>query len=284
MTGGLGFLGRVLTSRVGARADEVVVYDAAQGDDICDTDRLRDALRQGDTVFHLAGIRGAQGEQDFDLALGVNLAGTRSVLEACRATRGCRLVFASTIAVFDARGRWEPRTTYGTTKAIGELLVNDYARRGFVDGRGGRLATIVIHPDAPVHSASGFASALFRESLAGRDYTLPVALERRVPVIGVSTAAACMIRLAEIAAEALGDDRTLTLPNLSVTVAELADAARRAGATGAITAARDPAVEAVMDAWPQEAPADRAISLGFPRDASIDSIVREYVGSATLST
>jgi nucleoside-diphosphate-sugar epimerase len=277
VTGGLGFVGGALARHLRERGDEVVVYDAAQGDEICDTERLRSLVHPGDVVFHLAAVRGSQGEQDFDLALRVNLDGSRAVLEACRAAGDCRFVFASTLAVFDREGRLRPQTTYGMTKAAVELLLADYRRKGFVDARAGRLATVVVRPDAPAQSASGFASAIFRESLAGRDFEVPVLLETRMPVIGVRTAVECFVRLAELPADALGDP-VVTFPSLSVTVAELAEAAARAGGTGRLDARPDPVIQAVVGSWPAEAPgAD-----GFPRDESLDAITADYLADARV--
>ena len=283
VTGGLGFLGGELVRRL---AGEVVVVDSAQGDDVRDEVALRELIRPGDTVFHLAAVRGAESEGDFDLALAVNLDGSRAVLEACRARGGTRLVFASTLAVFggsampvevDEHTRPNPQTTYGTTKAAVELLVADYRRRGFVDGRIARLPTIVVRPDAPPLSSSGFASALFRESLAGRDYDLPVGPDLHLFLIGVRTAVECLIRLAEVPGPAFGDDCAVDLPGLAVTAGEMVEAARRAGATGRIGFRPDPEIEAMVGSWPRSARGERAAALGLPRDESVDAIVREYL-------
>src|SRR5581483_5668067 len=145
---------------------------------------------------------------DFDLAMRVNLDGGRNVLDACRA-RGSRprLVFTSTYAAFGGSELSEtvgdttkltPETTYGTTKAILELLVNDYTRRGFLDGRAARLPTVIVRPGAPNSAASSFASSVFREPLAGKPCVLPVGLETRMPVIGHRTVAASLIALHEL--------------------------------------------------------------------------------------
>jgi nucleoside-diphosphate-sugar epimerase len=288
VTGGLGFLGRALGERLRARGEEVVVYDALQGDDICDHDRLAGLLAPGDVVFHLAGVRGGQAEQDFELALRVNLEGTRAVLEACRASGDVRLVLASTVAVFggsttppvvDESTRPNPQTTYGTTKAMAELLLADYRRKGYVDGRAGRLATVIVRPDAPAQAASGFASAVFREALAARDYDLPVGLETRLAVVGTRTAVACLARLAELPASALADQPVLNLPSLSVEVGELVAAARRIGTGGTVRVRPDPAVDAVVGTWPRAVGADRALDLGFPRDESLDAIASDYAAT-----
>lgn len=281
MTGGLGFVGGELTRRLAGLGAEVVVYDAAQGNDICDEPRLRSLLRPNDRVFHLAAVRGGQSEQDFDLALRVNLDGSRALLEACRAVGGTRFVFASTIAVLDAAGRPNPQTTYGATKAAVELLLNDYRRKGFVDARAGRLATVIVRPDAPAQAASGFASAIFRGPLAGRDYAVPVSPDTRLPVVGVRTAVECFVRLAELPAADLGDNAVVNFPSLSVTTDELAEAADRAGATGRIDFRPDPTVQAIVDNWPGEAPADRALALGLPQDEGLDAIARDYLDSVS---
>lgn len=296
VTGGLGFVGRALARRLVGGGAEVVLLDAAAGaapagtrlvvGDICDPELLRNVVCPGDVVFHLAAIRAGQGEHEFELALRVNLDGSRALLEACRAAGGVRFVFASTLAVFGGRAGSEtvddgtrptPRTTYGATKAAVELLVGDYTRKGFVDGRVGRLATVIIRPDAPAQATSAFASATVRELLAGRDYVLPVALETHVAVIGLRTAAECFVRLAELPSASLGDDRVLNLPNLSLTARDLVEGARRAGGTGRAEVRPDPHVEAVVRSWPRAARAERALALGLPGDESLDAIVSAYV-------
>ena len=301
VTGGLGFVGQAVARRVADAGTQVVQLDSARGDDapgvvrgdIADRGLLASLLEPGDVVFHLAGIRAAAGERDFDLALQINLDGSRSLLEACRAVGGIRLVFASTIAVFggssmpevvDEATRPNPQTTYGATKAAVELLVNDYARRGFVDGRVGRLATVIVRPDPPGPGTSAYASAVVREGLAGREYSLPVAAETGLAVIGVRTAAECLVRLSEPPGDVFGDDRVLNLPNLSITAGELIEAVRRAGAVSAIGVRPDPEIEAVVRAWPIAARAERALALGLPQDLSLDAIVQAYAEDAFLRT
>jgi D-erythronate 2-dehydrogenase len=301
VTGGLGFVGQAVARRLAEAGTEVVRLDAAAGDespgavrgDIADRALLDSLLEPGDVVFHLAGVRAAAGEMDFDLALRVNLDGSHSLLEACRAVGGIRLVFASTLAVFggsampeivDETTRSNPQTTYGATKAAVELLVNDYARRGFVDGRVGRLATVIVRPDPAALGTTAFASAVILEGLAGRDYTMPVSLDTRLAVIGIRTAAECFIRLAELPCDVLGDDHVLNLPNLSITAGELVEAARRAGAATQIDVRPDAEIEAVVRSWPEAARAGRALALGLPQDESLDAIVQGYVEDAYLRT
>ena len=307
VTGGLGFIGLTLAHTLVLRDDveSVTLFDAgppAPGvrvpagaetavGDVCDPEAVRALLDRDDlVVFHLASIVSAGAERDFDLAWRVNLDGGQNVFEACRATgRRPRLVFASTLAVFGGSAMPEtvtdetrptPQTTYGATKAACELLVNDYTRKGFLDGRTARLPTVVIRPGAPNAAASSFASAVFREPLAGADYALPVPLDTRVPVIGARTAVDCLVRLAELD-EGLGDDRVLNLPSLSVTVEEMVESVQRVAAernldAGRVEVREDPAVAGIVRGWARYASAERALALGLPQDRDLDSIVSDY--------
>ena len=211
--------------------------------DISDRDLVTSLVDRDDiSVFHLASVVSGGGEKDFDLAIRVNLTGGINVLEAVRARSGRarasppRLVFASSIAVFggsvmpavvgDAT-KQTSQTTYGITKTIGELLINDYSRKGFLDGRAARLPTIVIRPGKPNAAASSFASGVFREPLNGEPCALPVTLDTVMPVLGYRSAVAGFIALHEADAEALGDDRAVNLPSHAVTVEEMIAALRR---------------------------------------------------------
>ena len=226
ITGGLGFLGqrlaRALLDRetlTGASGDQeeierIVLFDAAVPDeppaaladervslvagDVADGATVR-ALVAGESlsVFHFASVVSSGAEQDFDLALAVNLTGGLNVLEACRAAPGLpRLVFTSSIAVYGGSALPEtigdetkitPQGTYGVTKVINEHLVADYSRKGWLDGRGGRPPTVIVRPGKPNKAASGFASGLFREPLAGIDHALPVSRETRIVLGGYRT-------------------------------------------------------------------------------------------------
>jgi nucleoside-diphosphate-sugar epimerase len=173
-----------------------------------------------------------------------------------------------------------PRTTYGATKAVGELLINDYTRKGFLDGRAARLPTIVIRPGRPNLAASSFASGVFREPLNGAPCALPVGLDTRMPVLGYRSAVEGFVRLHEAPSEALGEDRALNFPSLSVTVEEMIAALKRvAGARplGEITVAPDPGIEAIVATWPTETSFARATALGLPVEDSLDDIVRAYI-------
>jgi nucleoside-diphosphate-sugar epimerase len=243
-------------------------------------------------VFHLASVVSAGGEQDFDLAMRVNFDGGRHILEALRARKGTpRIVLASSLAVFGGPDMPEavtemtrvvPQTTYGMTKAIGELMINDYTRKGFVDGRAARLPTVIIRPGAPNAAASGFASGVFREPLSGQDYVLPVAMDTRMMVIGARSAIAGLTGLMDADGEGLGADRVVNLPNNAYAVTDMIAALERVAAEngitfGPVTLKPDPAIEAIVKSWPLAMEDSRARALGLPADESLEAIIREYI-------
>lgn len=319
ITGGIGFLGLGIarellkrgTIRIGGeqQVQDIVLLDSATparrpdgldawvrlvDGDIADpavVARLID--RDEICVFHLASVVSAGGERDFDAALKVNVDGARNVLEALRARKGMprpRMVFASSVAVYGGElpeavsdtTREAPATTYGMTKAIGELLVNDYSRKNFVDGRSARLPTVIVRPGPANAAASGFASAVFREPLAGHDYDLPVTPARRIMVIGARNAVAGLIGLMEAGADKLGADRAVALPNTAYSVAEMLDALDKVAAEkgitpGAVGSAPDAAIEAIVGSWPLAMDDARARSLKLPADESLEQIVRDYL-------
>jgi nucleoside-diphosphate-sugar epimerase len=213
-----------------------------------------------------------------------------NVLEAARA-QGSRpkVVFASSIAVFGGSGmpkavgdstKQTPQTTYGTTKAIGELLINDYTRKGFIDGRSARLPTVIIRPGKPNKAASSFASGVFREPLNGVECVLPVGEETIMPVSGYRTIVEGFIRLHEADGEALGDDRAITFPGLNATVADMIKSLKQVAGNrplGPIRFDRDPVIERIVASWPTALNFERASALGLPVDTNLDSIVRAYI-------
>jgi nucleoside-diphosphate-sugar epimerase len=316
ITGGTGFIGQRLARRIGElgvltgpsgepeTVEEIVLFDhhrpaapieapglrVVQGD-IAQREQVSQLIDRDDvSVFHLASVVSGAGEQDFDLALRVNLKGGRNLLEACRARQGApRLVFASSIAVFGGSAmpaavgdttKQTPQTTYGTTKAILELLINDYSRKGFLDGRSARLPTIIIRPGKPNAAASSFASGLFREPLNGIDWTLPVAPETAMPVLGYRAAVANLIKLHELPGEALDDDRAVGLPSLPVTVGDMLAALPRAAGPrrlGTINIEPDPFIERICAGWPRQTEDGRAGALGLASEASLEEIVAAYI-------
>jgi nucleoside-diphosphate-sugar epimerase len=220
----------------------------------------------------------------------VNLDGHRYLLEALRGLGSCpRYVFTSSLAVYggdSALGqvhdhtRHVPQTTYGMTKAIGELLVNDYTRKGFIDGRSARLGMVIVRPGTANRAASGFASGVIREPLKGVDYVCPVPFSTRVAAVGYRTVTDGLLGLHEVDGRALGCDRSVNLPTLSVTVAELIASLQRVadGRTlGSIREEPDPFVMSVVSGWAVDMQAARAIALGLPQDDGVDSIIRAYI-------
>ncbi|MFO0852397.1 MAG: D-erythronate dehydrogenase [Gemmataceae bacterium] len=243
-----------------------------------------------DVIVHLAAVVSGEAEADFETGDRVNLDGTRSLFDAVRRADGYtpRVVFASSIAVFgapfpDAIGdefALTPLTSYGTQKAVGELLLADYTRRGFFDGVGVRLPTICVRPGRPNKAASGFFSSIIREPLNGEEAVLPVPDGVRHPFASPRSAVGFLVHAATIAGDRLGPRRNLTMPSVSVTVAEQIDALRRVA--GERVAARirrepDPAVERIVAGWPQRFDAARATALGFRAESTFDELVRIHI-------
>jgi len=318
ITGGTGFIGMLLARRIlelgrlsgpsgkVEPVEELLLFDVAGPStrpawfdqrvgivtgEIADRDTVFRLIDRDDVgVFHLASVVSGGGEQDFDLAMRVNLQGNLNLLEALRrrASRQ-RVVFASSVAVFGGKAmpktvgdatKETPQTTYGITKAIGELLINDYTRKGFLDGRSARLPTVIIRPGKPNKAASSFASGVFREPLAGVACVLPVGLDTVMPVSGYRTVVEGFLKLYETPGEAIGEDRAINFPSLAVSVGEMIESLRRVAGSrpmGKITVERDPFIEAIVAGWPTRTEAERGIALGLAPDASLDAIVQAYI-------
>ena len=240
-------------------------------------------------IFLLASIVSGEAESDFDKGYRVNLDATRYLLEAARIARHCpKIIFTSSIAVFGAPFPGviaddyftTPLTSYGTQKAIAELLLSDYSRRGFVDGVALRMPTVCVRPGLPNAAASGFFSSIIREPLVGLPAVLPVADTVRHWFASPRAAVGFLIRAAEMDLGLLGPRRTLNLPGLSCTVADQIEALRRiAGdiAVALISRVPDPAIARIVQGWPQRFDAARAASLGFLAEDSFDVIIRSYI-------
>ena len=316
ITGGAGFLGQQLIARLlahgrlrladsGGTRDEpvgrIVCFDQAEGairdprvrnlaGNVSDAAQVR-ALVSRDTgvVVHLAAVVSGTAEADFDLGMRVNLDGTRHLLEACRALGTApRVLFSSSIAVFggalppvvsDAT-KPTPQGSYGIQKLIGEHLVQDYTRKGFIDGRAVRVPTVVVRPGRPNGAASGFASGIIREPLAGIDAPLPVPPETEMWVASPRTVVGMLLHALELSPGDWGWQRSLNLPGLTVSMREEIDALR--AVAGEAVAARihdapDEAVMRLVRTWAARFDTARATSMGFAADADFASIVRAYV-------
>jgi nucleoside-diphosphate-sugar epimerase len=246
-----------------------------------------------DLIFHLAAIVSGEAEADFDKGYAINLDGTRYLFEAIRQAHLAegytpRLVFTSSIAVFGSPFPAEigdefhltPLTSYGTQKAIGELLLADYSRRGFLDGVGIRLPTIAIRPGKPNKAASGFFSGIIREPLVGVEALLPVADTVRHWFASPRAAVGFLLHAATIDTGPLGARRSLTMPGVAATVAEEIEALRRAAGDRAVALIRrepDETIARIVAGWPQAFIADRAVELGFAADKDFDEIVSIHI-------
>ena len=306
ITGGCGFLGRRLTLRLLERGDieELVLFDNAPSalplpedrrlavvtGDLADRESVRRAIAPGtSSVFHLAAVVSGQAEADTDLGYRVNLDGTRTVLDACRALGSCpRVVFASSLAVYGGELPTEvgddtpltPQTSYGVQKAIGELLVNDYSRKGFIDGRALRLPTVVVRPGRPNRAASTFASSIIREPLAGKDAVCPVSPDTIMALASPRRVVLALLHAHDLPGDAFGASRSLQLPGFSVSVSEMAETVRRAGGETAYARIHwepDPQIQSIVSGWPQALSAPRAAALGFTADSGIDEVVRAFI-------
>jgi len=302
-----------LTGPSGApeRIDELLLFDvgpapeelSAEGvdikvvtGDISDRATIDGLIDRDDiSIFHLASVVSGGGELDFDLAMRVNLTGGLNVFEAARARAQHRngglprVVFASSIAVFGGSAmapvvgdfaKQTPQTTYGITKTTCELLVNDYTRKGFFDGRSARLPTVIVRPGKPNSAASSFASGVFREPLNGEPCVVPVPPETVMPVLGHRSIVDGFIHLHELDGDAIGDDRAVQLPSHTVNVQDMIDSLNRVAGDrqlGEITIEPDPFIVAICQSWPQDCETGRADALDFPKESGLDEIVRDFI-------
>ena len=232
-----------------------------------------------DAVFHLASLVSGGAEQNFELGTKVNLDATRDLLEATRLSgRAAKFVFASSIAVYGGRHDEvtddtpaSPRLSYGAHKLIGEILIDDYSRKGFLDGRSLRLPTVMVRPGSANTAVSGWASAIIREPLAGRDYVCPVRPDTRMACISVGRVVDAFLR--DVKIESF--QRTILLPGISASAQQMWDAVKDR-ATGKVRFEPDPALQKIMDAVPKSTFSKKASSLGIQGNRDIREIVDEY--------
>jgi nucleoside-diphosphate-sugar epimerase len=250
-------------------------------------------LDGADVIFHLAAAVSAECEADFDLGMHANLRVTQALLAACRALRTRPVVvYASSLAVFggsaehplpaviDDQTAPHPQTSYGTQKLIGELLLADYTRKGFLRGRALRLVTVSVRPGRPNAAASAFLSGIIREPLAGQRAACPVDPATEVALASPAKAVAALLQAAISPERSWGDPTAVTMPALTVTVGEMAASlARVAGpeVAGLIDWVPDPAIAAIVTGWPGRVRADRATRLALTPDADFDSIIRMHM-------
>lgn len=316
VTGGAGFLGSRLVSALLARGsvvdtageehaiDEILVADIApparafpddkrlkaRYGDFSEADAVNQLIdRDTGVVFHLAAIVSGEAEEDFDKGMRVNLEGTKKIIEACRQRADCpRLVFTSSVAVYggdmpdviDDMTPLTPQTSYGSQKAMGELLVNDYSRKGFIDGRALRLPTIVVRPGKPNAAASSFASSILREPLQGADVDCPVSRKTGVWLLSPRRVVACFLHAADLAPDAWGASRSVALPGMTVSVEDMLAALSKVA--GEQVAARvrfkpDPFIEKIVYGWPTRFRTERAEVMGFRADQRFEDVIEAFI-------
>jgi len=313
ITGAAGMLGRRLAECVagdggidGVGVDRLTLVDVVpatvpagfEGEadvEVADMSQVGAAERlvamRPDTIIHLAAIVSGEAEADFEKGYRINLDGTRALFEAIRLAGDDyrpRVVFASSIAVFGAPFPDKigdeffrtPLTSYGTQKAICELLLSDYSRRGFFDGIGIRLPTICIRPGKPNKAASGFFSNILREPLSDREAVLPVDEDVRHWFASPRAAVNFLLQAASMDTRQLGNRRNLSLPGVSATVGEEIEALRAVAgdrATQLIRREPDATIKAIVAGWPRNFDTARAESLGFKAENSMADIIRAHV-------
>jgi nucleoside-diphosphate-sugar epimerase len=319
ITGGAGFLGTLLARRMlagplavgGAEPrdiDELVLLDpVAPPPDVAGDPRVRAVTAElgpglttvgaADAVFHLAGVVSGQAEADFDLGLRTNLDGTRAVLEWARAHPVPPvLLFSSSLAVFgrdpalppvtevDDDTLPRPQSSYGIQKFIGEQLVADYTRRGYLRGRSVRLMTVAVRPGRPNAAASGFLSGIVREPLQGVPALCPVAPDLPVALSSPGRAIDGILTASAASDERWGSTTAMTLPGLTTTPREMAAALDRVAGPGTselISWTPDPSVIAIVGRWPARFRTDRAAALGLRPNADFDEVVREFLATGS---
>ncbi len=317
ITGGAGFLGRKLAhelltrgtltdARGAARPIEAItLVDVAPASglddprvtslagDLADAALVEAALAPGaDSVFHLAAVVSGEAEANFDLGWRVNVDATRLLLERCRKlATPPKFVFTSSCAVFGGPlpdpvrddTALTPQSSYGAQKAVGEFLVHDYTRKGFVDGRSLRLPTISVRPGKPNKAASSFASGILREPLAGVDATCPVGPETRMWLLSPRSAIANLIVGHEAPASAFAHMRSVNVPGISVTVGEMLAALRRVAGDAVadrVKFVHDPVIDRIVQTWPGRFDAVFGRSLGMQGDRDFESIVLQHIAEA----
>ena len=305
ITGGAGFLGQLLAKTLlsgDIKFEKLLLVDIVKPQKLNDDKRLecreldlsepgaaKSIINPGTSiVFHLAAVVSSHAEKEFDAGWRVNLDITRHLLEACRHSRqGIRFVFSSSLAVFggelpsvvNERTAVTPMSSYGTQKAMGELLVNDFSRKGFVDGISLRLPTICVRPGRPNLAASSFVSSIIREPLRGEEAICPVSKKLSLFLSSPATVINNLIHAASIETSIL-NWKTINLPGITTTVEEMLAALRRV--TNEDTVARvkfvpDDSISRIVSTWPGVIDNTRALELGFRADDKFDNFIHQYI-------
>lgn len=240
-------------------------------------------------IFHLAAIVSGEAEKNFDLGMQVNLKGSMHLLEKCRALgHQPRMVFASSCGIFGGEVHQvitettapKPRSSYGTQKAMVDLLMNDYSRRGFVDARCLRLPTITVRPGKPNAATSSFLSSIIREPLDGKKASYPVDPSSKFWILSPKQVVTNFIHAATLDAAQIGDDRTINLPGLTVTVQHMIDCLEKVAGPKTvqlITYEPDAFLQSIVLTWPPHFNTQKADKLGFTADKDVSEIIRNYV-------
>jgi nucleoside-diphosphate-sugar epimerase len=260
--------------------------------DLADPGFARNALAGAELICHLAAAVSGECEADFDLGLRANLQATQALLASCRALETSPVVvFASSVAVFGGSAEtvitddtWPvPQTSYGTQKVMCEYLLADYTRKGFLNGRAVRLMTVSVRPGRPNAAASGFLSGIVREPLAGQRAVCPVDPGTQVALASPAKAVGALLCAATASDQAWGGRTALTMPALTVTVAEMAAALTRVAGpqvSDLIDWVPDPMISRMFATWPARIRADRAARLGLTPDPDFDSVIRMYLAES----
>ncbi len=306
ITGGTGFIGQRLAHELLNSTidfEELILADIIMPPHpdndkrvIC---RQLDLSEEGETtklisgktaiVFHLAAVVSSHAEKDFDLGWKVNLDITRQLLEACRfQNNNIRFVFASSLAVFGGElpaivndnTATTPRSSYGTQKAMGELLVNDYARKKFVDGRVLRLPTICVRPGRPNQAASSFVSSIIREPLNNEQAICPVSPDLSLWLSSPDTIIQNLIHGAQIESSVFGEWRTVNLPGIGVTVQQMMNSLERmtdSSVVNRILFKPDESINKIVSSWPGAIDNSTALQMGFRVDKNFDDFITQFL-------
>ncbi|MEO6328332.1 MAG: D-erythronate dehydrogenase [Ginsengibacter sp.] len=308
ITGGAGFLGQRLANALLNSPiifDELLLTDIVMPQNLWESNKIKcqqmDLSEEGAAkniitsetgiVFHLAAIVSSHAEKDFDLGWKVNLDITRQLLEACRHQRqDIRFVFASSLAVYGGElpdvvseeTVVTPHSSYGSQKAIGEFLVNDYTRKKFIDGRVLRLPTICVRPGKPNLAASSFVSSIIREPVNGESAICPVSPDLAVLLASPDTTIENIIRAATLDATVFGDWRTVNLPGITVTVKEMFNSLERIAGKETVDRIQikpDPTINNIVSTWPYKVDYTKALKLGFIIDNHFDQIITQFMAN-----